>query len=48
MDKEKRVPHVIEEGSREHVISYHLINGKAVIRCSEPNCEENKSEDDNG
>lgn len=33
--------HIIKEGSRKHVISYHLQDGKAIDRCSEPNCEIN-------
>ena len=36
--------HTIEEGSRQHVISYYLQGGKGVMRCSEPNCEVNARE----
>jgi hypothetical protein len=40
------VKHVIKEGSRQHVLSWHggIVNGRSVAwtRCSEPNCEINK------
>ena len=38
----KWVPHVVKEGSREHVISYHHTKNGSMIKCSEPNCEINK------
>ena len=34
--------HICKEGSREHVVSYYLINGKVIMKCSEPNCCINK------
>lgn len=34
--------HIIEEGSRQHVISYQLYKGRGQEICSEPNCEVNK------
>jgi hypothetical protein len=34
--------HIVCEGSREHVISYSLIDGKGVTHCSEPRCEINR------
>jgi len=42
----KIVKHIYKEGSREHVLSYHLVNDKAVIKCSEPECEINKENKD--
>jgi hypothetical protein len=38
--KEKEwAPHIVKEGARYHVISYHQDRGAV---CSEPNCEVNK------
>lgn len=36
------IKHVIKQGSREHVISYHGTRNGAIERCSEKNCEINK------
>ncbi len=33
--------HIVKEGSREHVISYHLVNGESKQVCSEKDCEIN-------
>lgn len=33
--------HIIEEGSRRHVLSYYLMNGKTVTKCNVENCEVN-------
>ena len=33
--------HIIKEGSRFHVISYHLVNGTCKRVCSEKDCEIN-------
>jgi hypothetical protein len=41
--KDKIVPHIFENGSREHVFSYRLKEGRTEITCSEPNCEMNLS-----
>ena len=41
-DTDKTVKHVASEGSREHVLSWALINGKGVTKCSNPNCEVNR------
>jgi hypothetical protein len=42
----RTVPHIIEEGSRRHVISYQLYEDAflsiGVEFCSEPNCEINR------
>lgn len=35
------VQHVICEGSREHVLSWHLTNKGAITKCSHPKCEVN-------
>lgn len=40
------VKHIVKQGSREHVTSYHgMSNGNSYERCSEPNCEKNKHYD---
>lgn len=36
------IKHVRCEGAQFHVKSYHLINDKAVIKCSDPRCIINK------
>lgn len=36
------IKHVYCDGARFHVISYYLINGEGVQKCSEPNCIMNK------
>jgi len=43
------IPHIIKEGSKDHVISYNLIeiNGKkrSIRHCNIPNCVINKEYD---
>lgn len=40
--KQKPVPHISQDGSREHVFSWTLrSSGDVIVRCSEPNCEAN-------
>ena len=46
MPKPQEVKHIIEEGSLQHVVSYHGVRGKdgeirQVQECSEPRCEIN-------
>ena len=36
------VKHILEEGARYHVISWHGSKNDATSYCSEPDCEENR------
>lgn len=40
------IKHIYCQGSREHVLSYHLVSGRSVETCSEQNCIINKPRKD--
>ena len=40
---EKWIKHVRCDGTRFHVLSYYLVNGKTKTKCSEPDCIYNKA-----
>lgn len=45
-ENEKWIKHVNCSGSRQHVISYRLQNGKVVVSCNEKDCIMNASYDE--